>query len=179
MEIEKIFLETEQNQVDQTTLLMDAIIKNVIGDECAQLDDLVQKVQTALEDSSSLVDSELDTLALKIPTLMYPLGTFLEAVGVKEDVAKLNKNEQYNTALQTAAGTVDAKKGIAENESLNASLIWTAYQRAYKIIKGKLDCASEVLQSVKKVINHRISELTLSQRYSGAIIEEDDTRRFQ
>ena len=41
------------------------------------------------------------------------------------------------------------------------------YDRAYKIVKNKLEYANELLQSVKKVITRRTAELELSRVDDG------------
>ena len=65
----------------------------------------------------------------------------------------------YHTArANQSSGTVADKDSLAELASQEEYIVSAAYNRAYKIMKSKVDNAQELLSSCKKVLTRRISE---------------------
>ena len=60
-------------------------------------------------------------------------------------------------------GTVADKDSLAELNSQEEYIISSAYTRAYKIMKSKIENAQEVLQSCKKVLSRRMQEIELTR----------------
>lgn len=140
------------------------VVKKIISEYTSELDNYMQFVRDIVSDSNNPPsDIELDDFTLNIPTLMYFVGTGQEELGIKEDMAKLIRLEIYNEEYDKADGTIGDKKATAELLSQDEQLVQIVYQRAYKQMKLKLDYANETLQSIKKVITRRTSEMDLTR----------------
>ena len=63
---------------------------------------------------------------------------------------------------EKSTGTVADKTAAAELATQNEYITHIAYSRAYKKIKNRMDMAMETLQSIKKVISRRITEMEVS-----------------
>ena len=94
---------------------------------------------------------------------MYFIGEAQEALGIREDVSKAIRQDVYNTAFSAAVGTIADKQANAELSSQSETVANIAFSRAYKKVKIRLDAASEMLQSVKKVMSRRMSEADLTR----------------
>lgn len=150
--------------------LIDEIVKKLVADYCKPLDEYMLFVRELLEDyQSPPTDRELDDFILNIPVLLYFTGEAQEALGIKEDVAKAVKQELYNEAFDNATGTVADKTATAELASQNEYIVHTAYQRAYKKIKLRMEAANETLQSVKKVVTRRTVEYEVARVDPGRV----------
>ena len=64
---------------------------------------------------------------------------------------------------ETITGTVADKDSLAELASQEEFIVSAAYNRAYKIMKSKVENAQELLASVKKVLSRRIQEAELTR----------------
>jgi alpha-D-ribose 1-methylphosphonate 5-triphosphate synthase subunit PhnI len=69
----------------------------------------------------------------------------------------------FNKEYLNAPGTAGAKKAQAESKVINDDIASIIFVRAYNTIKSKVDAATEILQSAKKVVSRRISEFELSK----------------
>ena len=78
--------------------------------------------------------------------------------GISKEHAKYAENE----ALLNAVGTVNDKKAIAENKTVQDRITQNAYSTAASIVKSKIDGAMAILDSAKKVQQRRIAEMKLT-----------------
>lgn len=158
------FIKESKLKIEQNSEVVENLVKDIISNCCSELDNYVAYVKSIIaEDSSSVPTELLEDMTLALPTLLYQVGDMSELIGVKEDIAKAVKQELYNTIMETGEGKSTDKKIRAELETQSESLALVIYQRAYKSIKLKTDFGLELLQSVKKILSKRISELELSK----------------
>lgn len=153
-----------QNRIENNSKLIDEIVINLVNDYCKQLDDYIKFIQSVLQDvEHPPTDLELDDFVMNLPVLLFFVGQGQESLGVKLDTAKAIKQEKYNSIYNNLTkGTINDKQSKAELEVQEEEIVRIAYDRAYKIIKYKLEMGNELLQSVKKVISRRTAEISLS-----------------
>lgn len=159
-----------QRRVGGNADIIDGIVNHLVSDHCQPLDDYVKFIQGILKDEANPpTDKELDDFVLNLATLLYFAGEAQESLGIKEDIAKAVKMELYNETYDKAEGTIADKTAKAELATQAEFISHTAYQRAYKKVKLRVEAGNEVLQSVKKVISRRITEYELSRVDPGRI----------
>ena len=78
--------------------------------------------------------------------------------------------KRYIKAYANAIGTISDKTAYAENEVNYEFVEQSINERAYKRLKIKIENATELLQTIKKIISRRIAEYNLTN-VSGADIE--------
>ena len=69
----------------------------------------------------------------------------------------------FNDQGKKVKPTKDANVAYAEESSKYEGIIYTIYDRVYKIMKFKIEAASELLGSLKKVFNRRIQEVDMER----------------
>ena len=138
------------------------IVNNIVKDYCKPLDDLMQSINSMLNDAVRPSDEELDAWSCKLAACLYFAGEGVETIGVKQDVAKAYKMEKYNNAYDETDGTISDKTAYAELKSQEEYLVHIIYTRAYKKANQKLDAGNEMLSSIKKVISRRMGAFNLN-----------------
>lgn len=157
-----------QRQVETNSEVVDAIVNRLVSQYCQPLDDYMGLIREILNDENNPpTNEELDRFTLNLPVLLYFTGEAQESLGIRGDVAEAIKQELYNEAYNQAAGTIGDKTAAAELATQNEFIAQIGYQRAYKKIKLRMEMASEMLQSVKKVISRRMQEYDLSKVDDG------------
>ena len=147
--------------VQENSQYVQNLVDNLVHECCDTLDEYIAYVRSLLNGEVS--NSELDDIVLTIPSLLYFVGTQQEKLGILHDVAKTNRNVLYNKLFTETVGTINAKKSAAELQLLNEDIVTMVYDHAYETIKSKVDFATEILQSAKKVISRRMSEFDISR----------------
>lgn len=154
-----------QLHIEDNSKQMDSIVNGIIEKYIKDLDDYVGQIDDRLCDRENPpTDAELDDFCMNLGTLIYFAGSMSEKLGIRNDIAKAVYKETYNNARDgLTKGTVQDKNTLAELSSQQEQLISICYDRAYKIVKSKVDNAQELMTGVKKVISRRMQEQQLTQ----------------
>lgn len=169
-EVEKSPIRSIQRRVDTNSEIINDIVNRLVSQYCEQLDNYMTFIKNVLADNANPpTDRELDDFALNIPVFLYFTGEAQEALGIKEDVAKAIKQEIYNEVYDSTTGTIGDKNAAAELATQSEFIAHSAYQRAYKKVKLRMEAANETLQSVKKVISRRMVEYEVARVDSNRI----------
>ena len=149
-----------QENVESNAGALDTIVNDIIAPYCRDLDKYVGFIKECLKDGENPpTNEELDDFCMNLSTYIYFAGGTCEYLGIRDDIAKAVYKEMYHTARASqSSGTVADKDSLAELASQEEFIVSAAYNRAYKIMKSKVDNAQELLSSCKKVLTRRISE---------------------
>lgn len=154
-----------QENIESNAGALDTIVNDIIAPYCRDLDDYVSFIKDCLKDGENPpTNEELDDFCMNLSTYIYFAGGTCEYLGIRDDIAKAVYKEMYHTArANQSSGTVADKDSLAELASQEEFIVSAAYNRAYKIMKSKVDNAQELLSSCKKVLSRRISEQELTR----------------
>lgn len=149
-----------QENIESNAGALDRIVDEIISPYCRDLDKYVRFIKDCLRDGENPpTNEELDDFCMNLSTYIYFAGGTCEYLGIRDDIAKAVYKEMYHTARASQdTGTVADKDSLAELASQEEYIVSAAYNRAYKIMKSKVDNAQELLSSCKKVLTRRISE---------------------
>ena len=140
------------------------IVNSIIEPYCKDLDKYVTFIRSCLKDGEQPPTSEeLDDFCMNLSTLIYFAGGMCEQLGIRDDISKSVYKEVYHTARSAQeSGTVADKDSLAELYSQQEQITNICYNRAYRIMKSKVENAQELLGSCKKVLSRRMSEFELT-----------------
>lgn len=162
-------LELIKGRVETNSSQLDEIVNEIIEPYVRDLDEYVLFIKDCLQNGENPPTTlELEDFCMNLSTFIYFAGGLCEQLGIRDDIAKAVYKEVYNThrSAQTA-GTIADKDTLASLQSQEEALISSAYTRAYKTVKGKVENAQELLGSCKKVLSHRITEEELTNFNGG------------
>ena len=153
-----------KNQVEGDSKLIDEIVEGIIKPYCKQLDEYVNFIADILGDGENPpTDQELDDMCINLATRIYFAGGLCEQLGIRDDISKAVYKEMYHTSRASIdKGTVADKDSLAELASQEEFVVSSAYTRAYRTVKSKIENAQELLQSIKKILSHRMQEYELT-----------------
>ena len=140
------------------------IVLNIVNKVTGELDALVFTIKEDLKKGAVISTETLEQYALEISVYLYYLGQSQEYIGLRHDVSKAIYKERYAEAYANAIGTISDKTAYAENEVNYEFVEQSINERAYKRLKIKIENATELLQTIKKIISRRIAEYSL-ERY--------------
>lgn len=153
-----------QDRVEEDSKALMDIVDAIIQPYCKDLDNYVGFIKDCLKDGEKPpTNEELDDFCMNLSTLIYFAGGMTEQLGIKDDISKAIYKEVYNSERDKGQGTVADKDSLAELASQQELLTNVCYNRAYRIMKAKIDNAQELLSSCKKVLSRRMAELELTR----------------
>jgi len=153
-----------QFRVEANAKKLTELVDEVIAPYVRDLDKYVKFISNCLKDGENPpTDAELDDFALNLSTYIYWTSGACEQIGIRDDLSRAIYKEIYNYKRnELQSGTVADKDSIAELFAQEEHLTNICYNRAYKIVKAKVENAQELLGSVKKVLSHRLQEMNLT-----------------
>lgn len=151
--------------VEGKSHILDEIVADIINPYCKDLDKYVLFIKDCLKDGENPpTTDELDDFCLNLSTYIYFAGGMCEQLGIRDDISKAIYKEVYHTARANLdKGTVADKDSLAELASQEEYIVSSAYTRAYKTLRSKIENAQELLSSCKKVLSRRMAEYELTR----------------
>ena len=147
------------------------ITKDVLEAYSRKLDKLMLNIYTEKKKPIEMPLDFLENAYLELTNLLYFMGDKLEQLGINNDMSKAAKQEVYNKAyLENQVKDTDKKNkttvaenvAVAEQSAQYESVINSIYARAYKMLKYKIDAGYEMVNTLRKIITKRMSEMELS-----------------
>lgn len=141
-------------------------IHNIVESHTHELNIIIHQIKGWLKDETTeLTDLEINDILLQLPILLFDETDDQEIVGMQSDLSTQVYKEAYNEAYKIARGTVADKTSVAELNAMRQKLDTFIYDRAYRIIRQRINMAIEVLNAVKKVQISRQQRNELDNRY--------------
>lgn len=154
--------ESIMQKVDNISDTIKEISDKLVNKYCKDLNDLMSVIREELQNNGQITDDELQFHILDLANTLYFTGSAQEDLGIKEDTCKAIRQEVYSFYRNEATGTVADKTALAELACQKETMTLAIYSRAYKKVKLRMDAGYEMLNSLKKVMNKRITEMELS-----------------
>lgn len=153
--------ESIMKKVDNISDTIGELSDNLVRRYCKDLNILMLNIQAFIK-ANNVTDELLETSILDLANILYFTGSAQEDLGIKEDICKAIRQEVYSFYRNEATGTVADKTALAELACQKETMTLAIYSRAYKKVKLRMDAGYEMLNSLKKVMNKRITEMELS-----------------
>ena len=134
--------------------------ESVINTYTKDLDTLVDTIKESIIVNGDL--SSLHQYNLELPVKMYEISSKVEELGLKVDFAEINRADKYSRLLLNATGTIPEKQARATVFVNNEVYAKEIYERCYYGVKAKMESATQVLISLRALIQSLESE----KRYS-------------
>lgn len=170
---ETLVEETKTN-VNYFTNVCDNVVKEYSKDLDILMSDIYSEI---MKDDYS--DEFLEKSLMKLNGTLYYMYSQLERLGIYDDMSKAASKEVYNKAYlnnqtKTTEGknktTVAENQAVADAASQYETTLNNIYNRAYKVIKGKIDAGYDMVNSIRKIMTKRMSESNFAQT-SGILVE--------
>ena len=146
-----------------------------------ELDSLMSELYDVVISNQDTTDMTLEKYFMKLSNTIYFVGEQIEVAGISNDIADAKFKEVYNRAYLDAAGqkdeksksirTVDENKSIALETAKYENAVSNIQQRAYELVKYKVQAAQTMIGTLSKMISKRISDASLTLTTSRGVTE--------
>jgi hypothetical protein len=144
----------------------------VIKKYSESLDNLMSDLYIECIKDGNATVSTLNKYYLELSNMVYFMIDKLEQLGVYADMAKSASKEVYsksylsNQVKESGTGknktTVAELQAQAELSSQYESVVASIYDHAYKVVKGKLQSAQDMMNTLRKILTVKGTEMQLS-----------------
>lgn len=145
-------------EISENSKLIEDIAFNISKEFTQELDKVMGTCKSIFQSKDKITNQEIEDLLAQLPSILYFVNEGQEAVGIKQDIAEMTRKANYNIAREKANGTVADKNTAAESQVINEAINEIIYQRAYKLIRAKIEMAQEMVNSLKRIFDARMME---------------------
>lgn len=139
-------------------------VNNITSSYTSELDKCINEIQVLLSNEEDISPQQLNYYITILPTLLYDITGKITELGIKSDAAKMQRRTVFNEAyLEQTQGTVSKKTSVAQNQSMNEQFVEDIMLRAYKECASKIEIATMLHSSLKKVQSWKTSELEITR----------------
>lgn len=160
---EKQLAKVVKNKIKPFAQTINNMVLSVVDDVTKDLDLTVKAVEKDLLKREEMEIRLIEKYMLEIPMRLYSVSYAQEYTGIRNDVSKAVRQDVFNRARTEATGTINDKDAAAELASQFETVSQIVYDRAYKLIKAKMEYALELQTALKKVSSRRIAETNLTK----------------
>lgn len=139
-------------------------VNNITSSYTSELDKCINEIQILLSNEEDISPQQLNYYITILPILLYDITGKITELGIKSDAAKMQRRTVFNEAyLEQTQGTVSKKTSVAQNQSMNEQFVEDVMLRAYKECASKIEIATMLHSSLKKVQSWKTSELEITR----------------
>ena len=155
------------DETDKNVKYFEDITQKVINSYSESMDIIMNNIYTDIirQDNPSI--EVLEKYFLELSHCIYYMGEKLERLGIYNSMSKSAYKEVYNKAYlgnqqkdaeKKNKTTVAENQAVAENASIYEGAVNDIYDRAYKILKNKIDAAQTMVSTLSKSISRKMAE---------------------
>ena len=141
--------------VDADNEIISKYVDRIVEAHCKDLDIQMLKIKEVLNDPSNPINrNDLEHIVLHMPSLLYWAAQGQEITALKVELASITQEEKLQEAFTSMQeGKVGERKTAAKQQVMSDTLTQLIYSCAFKKIKSKINFATEMLMSAKKILS--------------------------
>ena len=162
-ELQPYLDEVNENVNDFTSITI-----NVVHEQSADLDELMQDLKFAVTQPDAISTDALERYYIELSNLIYFMAERIEKLNVFKEMSKATAKEAYNKAYLKYSSekdekgkslrTVNENSSLADRDSQYEATVNTIYANAYDSLSMKLDMAQEMVSTLKHILKRTTNE---------------------
>lgn len=169
------------NDLESKCNCINEVVDKIVNSYSSELDNLMLNINNDIVGIDDCPISIIERYFIELSSAIYFVGSKVETLGIYDGVSKLSFKDKYNDSfiLNSVLDEKGKKKtaaeitAISEKESLYESTVNDMYNRAYKIVKSKVDAAETMCSTLSKVLSRR-----MQNENSASIADNIQTRQI-
>ena len=163
--------------VDDNSKYFNDMCDGIVKSYSESLDNLMSDIYVTCIKNNDVAMQTLQAYYLELTNMIYFMNAKLEALGVKFDMANSAYKEVYSKNVISESKDKDEKgkskitvSELQAKAALGAqyeSVVASIYDHAYKVVKGKMASAQDMMNTLRRIISSRTEEMRLSNSIGG------------
>lgn len=167
-------------ETDNSTSQMESILNEVVLECTKTLDDVMLKIKQEVVDVEDAPQSIIEKYFIQLSNEMYFVGANIERFSLHDSISKATYKEAFNNSYLNNLVGEDGKKrtaaeltSISEENAKYEGVVNDMYNKAYRMIKFKVDAAQVMISTLSKILS-----LRLNDQQSGLRVEKVNNRQI-
>lgn len=148
------------------------LVDSIVSPYSSELDEWMENLYKAVVGEDAISTDDAERYYASITNCIYFMTNKLEKLNIYSDIAKVTAKEAYSKAYIKSSAEKDEKgkslrtvgenQSVAEMEAQYDNVNSSIYEHAYRLLKAKIDAATEAVTMLKNLIKRRMNEEYLS-----------------
>lgn len=165
-------LEKRVKDVEDSVAYIDTVMNDIIKEYSGDIDDLMMKISIDVLQVDYPAINTIERYFMELSNALYFTCEKVEKLGIYDSISKTKAQETYNNKYLSVTNpekgkkpTVGETQALSENASIYDKTLNDIYNRAYKVLKSKVQAAETMVSTLSKVLSHRMqeSQMTVNQ----------------
>lgn len=162
-------IEELQNKISEDVGYFTSLIDKIVEDNTSSLDRILGEICDNVVRVDNPSTETIEKYFLELTNCLYFMQERVEKLNIYDSLSKISYKEAYNNSymnpqLDKSKPTVAELTAYAEGNTIYEQSLNEMYNKAYKIVKSKIDSAQTMVQTLSKVLSKRINDSQLSNR---------------
>lgn len=163
--------------VNDNSKYFNDVCSGIVKEYSESLDGLMSDIYVSCVRDNDVSMETLQSYYLELSNMIYFMNERLEALGVKSSMAESAYKEVYskNVIIESKDKDEKGKSKVTVSElqakaALGAqyeNVVSSIYDHAYKVVKGKVSSAQDMMNTLRRIISSRTEEMRLSSNVGG------------
>lgn len=166
---------------DKNTEIVLPMINEVVEKYTQDLETVMRGIYLDVVNAEDPDINIIEKYFVKLSNTLYFVCSNTEYLAMYDGIAKAGYKEAYNNTLLSVNDNVDkaSKKtvaeatAIAEADNIHEQVVSDIYNKAYKIVKAKIESAQTMVSTLSKVLSKRMSEQNLANSVRDTTPDEN------
>lgn len=166
MQIGNEEIKNKVTEVEGNVSVAVSVLNEIVTRYSSQLDAIMEGIYHDIVSIKEPPTSDIEKYFLELTNALYYFSTNAEYLSLYDGIAKSMCKEAYNNAYLSVNDNADkaSKKtvaevtAIAEAQSTYDQTVSDIYNKAYRILKAKVETAQTMVSTLSKILSKRMSE---------------------
>ena len=163
------------------------ILMTVVNQYTSDLDAIMYGVERDILQTPNPAIYTIEQYFLNLSSCLYFMCERVEKLGIYDSISKSKAQETYNNSYLKYQynNTEDKKKptvaeltALSEQDALYDRTINDLYSKAYKVVKNKISAAETMINTLSKILSHRVQESQMTVSQTGRQILNESEEYF-
>lgn len=182
MQINEAEINGKIASVEENVSISLNVLNEIVSRHSAQLDSIMNNIYRDIVSIKEPPIADIEKYFLELTNALYYFSTNTEYLSLSDGIAKSMYKEAYNNAYlsvndntdKSSKKTVAEVTAIAEAQTLYDQTVSDIYNKAYKILKAKVETAQTMVSTLSKVLSKRMSEQQLTATLPRVYEEQEN-----
>lgn len=158
-----------QATLKENVSYFEKLIDDIVDENTKGMDRILCEICDNIVNVDNPSTDVIEKYFLELTNCLYFMQERVEKLNIYDSLSKISYKEAYNNSylnpqIDKAKPTVAELTACAEGATIYEQSLNEMYNKAYRIIKAKIDSAQTMIQTLSKVLSKRINDTQLVNR---------------
>lgn len=168
--IDDLKISEVKNTISENVEYFTKLIDTIVDENTKGMDKILCEICDNVINVENPSTETIEKYFLELTNCLYFMQERVEKLSIYDSLSKISYKEAYNNSymnpqeIEKSKPTVAELTAYAEGKTVYEQSLNEMYNKAYRIVRSKVESAQTMVQTLSKVLSKRINDSQLSNR---------------